>query len=236
VGVDGCRAGWVAVTRAGSDLQYEIFGTLSEMIAAHGSAERILIDIPIGLPWKAVPVRPCDTLARSVLGRPRGSSVFPPPCREAAHAPTPAEACKANVAVLERWLTKQTLAICPKIAEMDSFLLRERRTAASIREVHPEVCFWSLAGRRSMRHKKSTSAGRRERVHVLAHYEASSSELLERALSETRRVQLQADDILDALVALVTAEAPAGMLRSLVGQPGRDQHGLAMEMVYRDAT
>jgi predicted RNase H-like nuclease len=140
------------------------------------------------------------------------------------------------MAVLERSLSKQTLAICPKIAEVDSFLLRDRQAAAPIREIHPELCFWSLDGRRSMRHKKSTAAGRRERVQVLARYEAASSEVLERALSETRRVQLQGDDILDALVALVTAEAPAGTLRSLVGQPDRDQHGLAMEMVYRDAT
>jgi len=49
-------------------------------------------------------------------------------------------------------------------------------------------------------------------------------------------MRIQADDVLDALVALVTAEAPTGMLGSLIGQPSRDQHGLPMEMVYRDAT
>src|SRR5262249_46851631 len=111
VGVDGCHLGWVAVTRANGDLCYQIFSTLSEIVAAFEDAHQILIDIPIGLPWRDVPKRPCDTLARSRLGRPRSSSVFAPPCREAAHAHTPSDAYKTNMAILKRGLTKQTQAI-----------------------------------------------------------------------------------------------------------------------------
>jgi predicted RNase H-like nuclease len=234
VGVDGCHGGWVAVTRCGESLDYRVFDTIRALIVAYGNAELMLIDVPIGLPWKDAPVRPCDVLARRVLGHPRRSSVFPPPCREATHAPTPMEAREANLDVLQRALTKQTLAIREKIAEVDSVVLTDRRAASCIREVHPEICFWSLAGHRSMRYKKSTAEGRRERLLTLNRYEPSSSRLLDRALSETRRAQLQADDVLDALVALITAEVPPGELRVLRGEPDRDQCGLTMEMAYRE--
>ncbi len=87
-----------------------------------------------------------------------------------------------------------------------------------------------------MAHRKRTAAGRAERLQVLSRYESSSAELLQRALGGSPRWQVQADDVLDALVAFITAEAPTGTLRSLVTQPSRDECGLTMEMVYRDAS
>jgi predicted RNase H-like nuclease len=35
-------------------------------------------------------------------------------------------------------------------------------------EVHPEVCFWALAGKRPMAHKKKTPEGSTERISLLA--------------------------------------------------------------------
>jgi predicted RNase H-like nuclease len=51
-------------------------------------------------------------------------------------------------------------------------------------------------------------------------------------MSKTIRKYVQADDILDASVAFVTAEAIQGNLASLVGEPSHDTAGLPMEMVY----
>src|SRR5687767_14622947 len=96
VGVDGCKAGWLAVTRSGLDLDYAICTNIGEVVNAFPKALRILIDVPIGLPWPGVPMRPCDELARSLLGRPRGSSVFPVPCREALAASDVDEARAIN--------------------------------------------------------------------------------------------------------------------------------------------
>ena len=50
VGVDGCRFGWVAVAEEAGRLEYRLFGAMSDVLAAHPDAERILVDIPIGLP------------------------------------------------------------------------------------------------------------------------------------------------------------------------------------------
>jgi len=43
---------------------------------------------------------------------------------------------------------------------------------------------------------------------------------------------VQADDVLDAAVAFVTAEARGGELVPLVGMPPHDEIGLPMEMLY----
>jgi predicted RNase H-like nuclease len=83
--VDGCKAGWIAVSKDEGELTYRIATTASELLRAFPDAERVLIDVPIGLPWRNEPIRPCDRLARSILGD-RRSSVFPVPCRTAVRA------------------------------------------------------------------------------------------------------------------------------------------------------
>ena len=85
IGVDGCRAGWIAVTKDRDELKYRIYPCAQDLVATFPNAERILIDIPIGLAWKASPIRPCDRLAREILGL-RRSSVLPVPYRDAAYA------------------------------------------------------------------------------------------------------------------------------------------------------
>src|SRR6266568_5833243 len=113
VGVDGCGGGWLAVSKTADELTYGIFRTAGKLFQAHATAKRILIDIPIGLPWKDTPIRPCDRLARKILGA-RRSSVFPVPCRSAVRAETFEAATSLNKAELGRGLSKQTWGISPK--------------------------------------------------------------------------------------------------------------------------
>lgn len=69
LGVDGCKHGWVAVF-AGSNGQLDcsIHLTMAAVIYAHPDAQRVFVDVPIGLPWLDCPARPCDVLARQGLG------------------------------------------------------------------------------------------------------------------------------------------------------------------------
>ncbi len=186
LGVDGCHAGWLAVTRDRGKLEYQVFSALRELTAAHTDAELILIDVPIGLPWKDAPIRPCDSLARKMLGRLRGSSVFPVPCREALLPECDHAAVRANLRVLGRSLSKQTLAIRKKIAEADSLLLTAN-PRPPLREVHPEVCFTQLAGGHPMTEKKIKPGGRSERRQVLARCDAEVIPFADRLLSQTKR-------------------------------------------------
>lgn len=232
VGVDGCKSGWLAVTRGARGLEYRVLSGIGDLASSFSDAERILIDVPIGLPCRDAPIRPCDRLARKVLGTPRKSSVFPVPCREALAAGDFAAAKMINKAYIGRSVGVQTWAIVPKIAEVDRFLLAEPVLRRTVREIHPEVCFWALARRTAMKHSKTTSQGRAERLSVLQSYDPGISLLMSNVLSNTMRKDVQADDVLDAAVAFVTAEARVGQLASLAGVPSRDPAGLPIEMLY----
>ena len=83
-----------------------------------------------------------------------------------------------------------------------------------------------------MKYRKATPAGLEERREILTKYEADSGDLLERALAGTDRKEVRADDVVDALVGFVTAEARGRSLTRLIGQPSHDRMGLPMEMVY----
>lgn len=171
-------------------------------------------------------------MAREVLGKPRKSSVFPVPCREALAAEDLPAARLINQNRLGRSLGAQTWGIGPKINEVDGFLLSQTDRRRNIREVHPEVCFWALAGRKPMRHSKKTAEGLEERLNVLQRFEPAVESLLKDILLSTLRKDVQPDDVLDAAVALVTAEARTGELTSLTGIPSHDRAGLPIEMLY----
>jgi predicted RNase H-like nuclease len=234
VGVDGCRAGWLAVHREGGALAYRIHEDVTALMRTHSAPSMVLIDVPIGLPWHGQEGRPCDALARRVLGPARAPSVFSPPCRSAAKAGSTQEARQLNLAALGRSLSAQAWGICSKVAEVDSWLLEHPDERPRLLEVHPEVCFWGLNGQRPMLHRKSSKEGRAERLALLNSFEPEVHELLEKVLAETRRKDVAADDVLDALVAMLTGSVQRGALQALHGSPDRDERGLPMQMLFRD--
>src|SRR5688572_499121 len=196
VGVDGCPAGWLAVTRGPTGLLYgRVFERIAELADEFKQAERIFIDVPIGLPWADSPVRPCDRLARVILGKPRHSSVFPIPCREALAVHDLKEAQRINLRQIGRSIGRQTWKIRPKLGDMDRFLLDCRgNRQAIIREVHPEVCFWALADRMAMAHSKKTRDGRLERICAIERYEPGVRYLLDQ-VAHNHLWGVQVDDV-----------------------------------------
>jgi predicted RNase H-like nuclease len=115
---------------------------------------------------------------------------------------------------------------------VDDLLLGEPGPGAEIREVHPEVCFWALAGRSAMNHNKRQKEGRRERLDVLAAFEPYAERFFDFVLAEEPRRKISADDVLDALAAFVTSSASNSQLASVRGVPASDERGLPMEMLY----
>src|SRR5689334_631997 len=96
IGIDGCPAGWFAVTLQDSgDYTTRIFSTIHALwTAVRGdSPEMILIDIPIGLPESGA--RAADAEARKLLGN-RRSSIFGVPTRAAIYASVYAEGTQIN--------------------------------------------------------------------------------------------------------------------------------------------
>jgi predicted RNase H-like nuclease len=122
IGVDGCKIGWfyTAINHE-NDWEIGVFEHIEKLWEAHKDASLILIDIPIGLPFKEP--RACDLEARKLLGKGKTSCLFPPPCREALAAETYEAACEINKKILGKKISWQTWNISKKIKEVDDFLL-----------------------------------------------------------------------------------------------------------------
>ena len=129
-------------------------------------------------------------------------------------------------------ITQQTFAIVRKIKDIDTLLQRCSRARDIIREVHPEVCFWALAGRKPMTASKKKREGFCERVAVLKSVRPSVGEEVNEILNRFLRKDVDRDDILDAMVAAITASAEPAGLQTLPEHPTTDRFGLPMEMVY----
>lgn len=235
-GADGCRAGWfvIALTKNGQ-WQTEVFPNISALRETYREASLILIDVPIGLKGKGAEERRCDREARRILGPPRAAGVFRVPCRQAVYAATYEEASATNGQITGRRLSRQTWGITPKIRQVDSLLLTDASARARIKEIHPEVCFWALAGR-LMQHNKKRAEGFDERIKVLQSYHSATEEIVQHSLQNYRRKEVGKDDILDALVAAITALAGLNGLISVPDPPEFDECGLPMQIFYRPTT
>lgn len=245
VGVDGCKAGWFAIRVEddwANDPTADVFPSVRSLLSAWGDASLVLIDIPIGLPDTERPRRRVDDEARSLLGGTRSRSVFSAPGRAATErllsaGPDSYATCsEANFAELQLRLSTQAYGIMPKIAEVDQLLLSDPVARSTIREVHPELCFWGLNRRRPMMHRKSDAAGVAERLELLAGLLPWADSIFEGTLKKYRRSSVQRDDILDAMAAAATAipvHPSLGDMLSVPHEPERDSRGLPMEMLYR---
>jgi predicted RNase H-like nuclease len=235
VGVDGCKKGWLGIRIASSkDWEIEVFEKFYLLWEKYQDASLILVDIPIGLLDDAHG-RPCDWLARRILGS-RYRSVFPVPCRPAVHAATYDEAIKVNEKRTGSRIFRATWNIMGKISEVENFLLRTPKARNSVREVHPEICFWALNNHKPTKYSKTKKGekgkGFEERVGILESVFPNTNDIINEGLFKYKRKDVAPDDILDALAAAITGLLGSTRLKTLPENPGRDAHGLPMEMVY----
>jgi predicted RNase H-like nuclease len=226
-GVDGCRNGWVSIAKElnSGRISWSLYGSLEALVAEDPTV--VAIDVPIGL--MDVGPRQCDEQARQLLGHPRRSSVFPAPIRRVLGASSYAAACSSSMQAYGKALSQQAWGIVPKIREVDS-LIRSRPSLQSIvREVHPELCFYFLAGRRPMKYGKKSRDGQSERASVL---EGEFGHVIQQAAAAKRTLRCAVDDVFDAFAALWTAERISkGLAETIPAAPSRDCFGLRMEML-----
>lgn len=193
---------------------------ISELISTLPRPKFVAIDIPIGLPLKGA--RACDMEARKLLGKPRSSSVFPAPVRATLPARTYREACALSVLTHGKSMSKQAFEIIDKIREVDDVMTPELQRW--VFEVHPEVSFYALNGRRPLTHSKHDRQGVEERIKLLV----PDYPRIQDHLAELERAKVEEDDLLDAAAAAWTAQCVAE------GAVPRqyDCKGLRMEIVH----
>ena len=233
VGVDGCAGGWFAVW-AGPDtdgLEHALYDDLDAVFAAHDDADRLLVDIPIGVTNDGP--RTCDSEAREMLGI-RGVSVFPAPCRKVVEYrqdtddPTYERASEIQTEQLGSGISRQAWNITDKIAEMDDYLEDAADSlSVDVFESHPECCFAALNDGYPIAHSKSSQKGRAARFAVLEGELNGWEDCYETACEKYLYKHVARDDIIDAMV-LVAAGRHA--LESIPETPPKDD-GLPMQIV-----
>ena len=129
VGVDGCRAGWIAVAledgRFAGASMFESFRGLCDAVP---DAVVLAVDIPIG--FAGGQERACDRLVREWVAS-RNSSVFPTPPRQVLEAPSYEVAVQVARRTTGKGVSRQSYALARKILEVDR-VVRETRFAKSV--------------------------------------------------------------------------------------------------------
>ena len=155
-GLDGCRAGWIAVhadvsgsgdrDSAMAAASVSLFTTIGDAAAALGPSAIIAVDMPIGLPERtSTGGRPPEKCVRPLLGA-RQSSVFAIPSRAAVYADAYSEACRIALETSDppRKVSKQAFHIFPKIREIDALMTPQLQSR--VYECHPEVALMQSNG------------------------------------------------------------------------------------------
>jgi predicted RNase H-like nuclease len=223
-GVDGCAAGWVAVTlgpanrTAGTRISIAVAGTLDGLPLTGVTG----IDMPLGLldaGW-----RDADRLARRALGR-RGATVFAIPPRAVWECETYAEANQVCRDLTGNGFSIQAWGLRRKIAEADDFRRRALSAPSPVQlyEVHPELAFTAMAGA-PLPDSKHTAAGLAVRRALLA---------AEGITVGTRAAGAAADDLLDAAaVAWSARRIAAGQAAVLTSPVQRAADGSEIAIRY----
>lgn len=236
-GLDGCRRGWLAVL---IDMEGEaahrlrLLTAFAEVFSLPEAPEKIAIDIPIGLPERAIiGGRLCCNALRRRLGD-RRSAVFAAPARMAVMESDYACACAVAFTLSDppRRVSKQCFNIFPKIREVDAAMtpaLQDR-----VRESHPEGAFWAMNGATPLKEPKKMKSrpyppglALRRRLLAEAGYPA---DFLKQPLF--RQMGVGEDDFLDACACAWTASRlfRGEAIRFPEGVPPIDARGLRMEI------
>jgi predicted RNase H-like nuclease len=236
-GVDGCRTGWIAVLmRADNPDDHRIATapTLAGIVDGPEQPTVVAVDMPIGLPDRMQGSgRMPEQLIRPLLGG-RQSSVFAIPSRRAVEADDYGEACALAAATSDppRKVSRQGFALFPKIREIDALLRARPDLASRVYEVHPELAFWALNGRKALDQPKKVKGTPYGPGMALRRRLLTRSGLLPEALIHAAPPRGAAqDDLLDALAGLTVAlDIARGEGQSFPDPPGRDAHGLPVSI------
>ncbi len=237
-GVDGCKAGWLVAVVSGPEESNRtdapnpfkltnllVASTFSEVLSQTRDCQLVCVDIPIGLSDGDKP-RECDIAARKLLGGQRASSVFPAPIRPCLSAEDYKTACEISFERSGKKLSRQSFALLEKIRQVDDLMtpaLQHR-----VREIHPEVSFWSLNNQKAIQQNKKTVPGQAHRHKLLQQIFMDMDGILVQAPTHGYVM----DDALDALVAAWTAsQSVLGNAPTLPENPPLDSKGLRMEIL-----
>ncbi|TPI37569.1 DUF429 domain-containing protein [Mesorhizobium sp. B3-1-9] len=240
-GVDGCKAGWIAVHReAGVAPSVSVFPSFQSLLDALPNVT-IAVDMPIGLPdFSRKGGRGPEALVRPLLGA-RQSSVFAIPSRAALYADTSdfttieawyaahrlASAVAMETSDPPRGISIQAFGIFSKIREIDQLVIARPDLRRRIFESHPEMAFCRLNGGTAMALPKKIKgavnpAGMEERKALLCRHGYEKA-----FLDQAAPRGAASDDFLDAAaMMLIAGRIASGEARPSPDPPLADRFGI----------
>ncbi|SHK15353.1 DUF429 domain-containing protein [Desulforamulus aeronauticus] len=206
----------------------ERYNRIADVLDAHKTADKFIIDIPIGLAdsREEAAHRPENTARKILKGK--SSSIFPVPFRSVARAKTVADAWNISKA-LNAGANYMTMGIRDAVNEIDIFLQENETWKNILHESHPEVCFALLNGGNPVMEKKSEEQGIEKRLEILEKYGIDRVDVTQHPLFRKYR-----DDVVDAVcLALVGRLAVEGRSATVpdADEIKTDATGLKMQMI-----
>jgi predicted RNase H-like nuclease len=218
------------VSKAGERYVHtKFYERFTDIHADFASADRILVDMPIGLSENER--RTCDEAASRFLGS-RASTIFFAPARETLEIEEYRVASEKNKELTGYGLSKQSWHIVSHIRQLNAVMTDNPEAPYYVLESHPEVCFAAFKGE-VIAYSKKTEEGLEERLEVLRYWYPHADEVVNTALAEHSRSYMGHDDILDALVLALAAEYSLTYLPADTAMP-KDTKGLPMVIHYPD--
>lgn len=237
VGVDGCPDGWIAVVYDEQGYrEAELHASLADLWEAHRGAERVLVDVPIGLREDTAEPRACDADAREVLGSPRAASVFPTPVRAVLEADSYEQARRIQEKRTGASLPAPTWGIVAKMREAEALVRADEAARERLREAHPEVCWWAMNDGEPARYGKTAqpAAAAAERLAILEGVDPDACGAV-RSACEGLEGSAGVDDVLDGFALALSAGPATGALAFLpreADRPPHDPRGVPMAIAY----
>ena len=232
---------WVAVAFAGREFDHaDVFPEIGDLWLRYEEADRILVDVPIGLVDEGDPRRRCDVLAERVLERDGDGSELTgdtnrpvvSPVREATRKRRFSTAAKVHERKPGEQLPEASFERATAIAAVDELVGEITEARSTIQESRPAVCFRAIGGE-PLRYDRETAGGYAERMRRLAAFDRDGAPTVQAAAEATAGHDVRIEEVLDAVVLGYTARPSPVPLRSLPAEPPTDERGLAMRIVYR---
>ncbi len=192
-------------------------------------AERILVDVPVGL--SADGERECDRLARAVLG-PQASAVLTPPVPDAVRKRRHAVASRVHERQTGDHLSERAFATTDAVAVLWDLFGEFPRARDVVAESNPELCYRAFAGD-PLERDRATAGGYAERLRTLASLDRDAPPAVQAAAEAVAGHDVDVTDVLDAMALAYAAWPGSGDLYSLPPDPPVDAEGRPMRLVYR---
>lgn len=202
LGVDGCKAGWIAIkhTLGTADFEAVHFSDFESLVKNFDSNCVIAVDMPVALSNNAV--RECDAKARRLLGK-RASTLFSAPAVELLNCKSYEEVNQLSKFKFNKGISKQAWNIVPKIREVVASYKKNTSSKCQIFESHPELSFQAMNNGEVLLQSKKIEDGRLKRIQLIE--DSFKVDLNNDFLNKFKKKDVATDDILDSFACLWTA-------------------------------